>query len=335
MDIIRQKKRRLCDGHGRLIDYMRLSVTDRCNLTCKYCHPPRQIEYLERSKICSFKELLQVAEVASKLGVQKIRLTGGELFLRKEIVQFVDSLCRINRLGEVVLTTNGTLLVPHLKRLKRIGIKRINVSLDTLSKDLYYNLTGKDKFRTVLEGIHRAKEEDFKVKINMVVLKGINETEIIRFIQYFSKLSVEVRFIEFMPLCGDKWREDYFFSFDKIIEMITSRYNLIPRPSSGVAQEFSFSGENGIWGVIGIIAPMTRSFCAACSRLRLSANGDLWPCLFSTEKVSLLPILRGSFTAEERENKLIEAFHNAVQLKPPNWPVGHSARNVFIRSIGG
>ncbi len=335
MEIKKQKENELHDGQGRFIDYMRLSVTDRCNLACKYCHPPRQIEFLERSKICSFTELLQVVEVASKLGIQKIRLTGGELFLRKEIVQFMDSLCKIKGLNEVALTTNGTLLVPHLKWLKQIGIKRINISLDSLSKDLYYSLTGKDKFLSVLQGIHQALEEGFKVKINMVVLKGINETEIIRFIQYFSKRSVEVRFIEFMPLCGDKWNKDHFFPFKKIIEMITSRYALIPRPSFGVAQEFIVTGENGVRATIGVIAPMTRSFCTACSRLRLSANGDLWPCLFSTAKVGLLPILRGNFSAEEREKKLIEAFNKAVQIKPPNWPVGHAAGNIFIRTIGG
>jgi cyclic pyranopterin phosphate synthase len=222
-----------------------------------------------------------------------------------------------------------------LKWLKQIGINRINISLDTLSKDLFYDLTGKDKLYAVQEGIQQALAEKFKVKINMVVLKGINETEIIRFIQYFSKCSVEVRFIEFMPLCGDKWREDYFFPYDKIIKTIESRYQMTPRLSSGVAQEFFLTDKDGLRTTVGIIAPMTRSFCGDCSRLRLSANGDLWPCLFSTAKVSLLPVLRGDFSAEEREKKLIHAFRRAVQIKPLDRPVGHTEGNTFIRSIGG
>ena len=227
--IRREEESRLIDRYGRIINYLRLSVTDRCNLKCIYCHPPQKIKSLNRSELCSYGELLQLVRAASKLGIDKIRLTGGELFLRKDIVEFINSLHEIENIKEIVLTTNGTLLIPYIKRLKEIGLRRMNISLDTLSKDLYFQITGSHKFYSVLEGIHRATEEGFRIKINMVVLKGVNELEIPEFIEYFSKFSIEVRFIEFMPLCGLGWKEEYFFSYEKIREMISQRYNLHPR----------------------------------------------------------------------------------------------------------
>ena len=144
--IKRKKNNLLVDNHGRIINYLRLSVTDRCNLKCQYCHPPHKIEYLDRSKICSYRELLQVARVASKLDIDKIRLIGGELFLRRDITDFISSLHEIEGIKEIVLTTNGTLLLPHLKKLKDMGLRRNIISLDTLSEDLYYKMTGGHKF---------------------------------------------------------------------------------------------------------------------------------------------------------------------------------------------
>lgn len=334
-EIRSQDKDWLIDSYGRIIHYLRLSVTDRCNLKCAYCHPPHKIEYLNRSMICSYGELLRLVRLASKLGVDKIRLTGGELFLRKDIIEFINSLNEIEDVKEIVLTTNGTLLLPYLKRLKEIGLKRINVSLDTLIEDLYYRITGNHEFFTVLEAIHEALEEGFRIKINMVVLKGINEVEITKFIKYFLKHSVEVRFIEFMPLCGPGWKKKYFFPYERIKEMITRNFNLRPIPSSGVAQEFTLMDGNGLEGKIGIIAPVTRSFCSSCSRLRLSSNGELRPCLFSHTKVELLPLLRGDFSPWEKEDKIREAFKEVVKIKPLCKSKNHAVTGVYIRSLGG
>jgi cyclic pyranopterin phosphate synthase len=334
-EIKRDRKNKLVDCFGRNIDYLRLSVTDRCDLKCVYCHPPHEINYLDRSEICSYGELLQVVKVAATLGIDKVRLTGGELFLRKNIIEFIHSLHEIDDIKEIVLTTNGTLLLPNLKRLKEIGLRRINISLDTLSGDLYYRITGSHRFFTVLEGIQRAIEEGFKVKINMVVLRGINETEITEFIQYFLKNSVEVRFIEFMPLCGPGWREDYFFPHEKIKEIIKKKFNIHPLSSSGVAQEFALRDGNGLDGKIGIIAPVTRSFCSSCSRLRLSASGELRPCLFSSTKVELLPLLRDSISFREKEKMIREAFKEAVKMKPASMSKDHAVNDVYIRSLGG
>ncbi len=331
----RQEKNFLVDSHGRIINYLRLSVTDRCNLRCLYCHPPYKIECLERSKICSYGELFQIVKAASKIGIDKIRLTGGELFLRKDITEFIHSLQEIKEIKEIVLTTNGTLLLPHLKRLKEIGLKRINLSLDTLSEDMYLQITGGNGLSPVLEGIHKALEEGFKIKINMVVLKGVNEAEIPGFIRNFLKYAIEVRFIEFMPLCGHRWREDYFFPYDKILEIIRSQFDIYPLAFSGVTQEFAVNDRNGLAGKIGVIAPITRSFCTSCSRLRLSANGELRPCLFLGEKVELLPLLRGSYSRKEKEDKIKMAFRKAVMLKPYCVAKNHVNPEVYIRSLGG
>ncbi len=334
-EIKRNRQNKMIDCFGRNIDYLRLSVTDRCDLKCVYCHPPHKINYLDRSEICSYGELLQVVKVASKLGIDKVRLTGGELFLRKNIIEFISSLHEIGDIKEIVLTTNGTLLLPYLNRLKEIGVRRINISLDTLSEDLYYRITGSHSFFTVLEGIEMALEEGFQIKINMVVLRGINEGEIIQFIQYFLKNSVEVRFIEFMPLCGSGWREDYFFPYEKIKEIINKKFNIHTLPSSGVAQEFALRDGNGLVGKIGIIAPVTRSFCSSCSRLRLSASGELRPCLFSMTKVELLPLLRNNLSHKEKEKMIREAFLAAVKMKPVSMSKDHAVNDVYIRSLGG
>lgn len=333
--IKRQNKNVLVDSHGRTINYLRLSVTDRCNLKCQYCHPPHKIEYLDRSNICSYKELLQVVRAAAKLGIEKIRLTGGELFLRRDIDNFISSLYDIDGIKEVVLTTNGTLLLPHLKKLKEIGLRRINISLDTLSENLYYKMTGGYKFHSVLDSIHGALSEGFKIKINMVVLKGINEEEIPDFINYFLEKSVEVRFIEFMPLCGPGWDKKYFLPLKGIKEVISQNFQLQPLSSSGVAQEFFITNKAGLEGKVGIIAPVTCSFCSSCSRIRLSANGELRPCLFSRDHAPLLPLLRSPLSQNEKEKRIIETFQKAVKMKPIDYSRKLSNNNVFIRSLGG
>jgi len=333
---IKRQKKKLVDNFGRNVNYLRLSVTDRCNLKCQYCHPPQKIEYLDRSDFCSYKELLQVVRVASRLGVDKIRLTGGELFLRKDINEFISSLSDIESIKEIVITTNGTLLLPHLKKLKDIGLRRINISLDTLSENLYRKMTGSFKFHSVLDSIHEALSEGFKIKINMVVLRGINEEEIPAFIHYFLKRSAEVRFIEFMPLCGPGWDKKYFLPFERIKEVMAENYQLYPlSQSSGVAQEFYLTHKAGLEGKVGIIAPLTRSFCSSCSRIRLSANGELRPCLFSRDYAALLPLLRSPLSQIEKEKGIAEIFHKAVKMKPIDYCRKLSDKNVFIRSLGG
>lgn len=330
-----QKLHTLVDSLGRGVNYLRISLTDRCNLKCIYCHPPHSIDFLDRSDICSYGEILQVVKTAARLGIDKVRLTGGELFLRKGIMDFIRSLSQLKALREITLTTNGLLLLPHLKALKEMGIKRINVSLDTMSKALFYHVTGSRKFDAVKEAIHQALQEGFKIKINMVVLRGLNDGEINQFIDKFAERSAEIRFIEFMPLCGSGWKGNYFFPYEKIKRTITSEYDLYPLPSSGVAQEFAVGNDRGIIGKVGIIAPVTRPFCGSCSRLRLSAKGELRPCLFSGKKIDLLSILRGGSRSDQVERNIENAFKKAVAMKTFSKQTQSVDNDVLIRSIGG
>lgn len=330
-----QEGKMLRDGYGRRIHYLRISVTDRCNLKCIYCHPPYELDYLRRSDICSFEELLLIAQAGLRLGIDKIRLTGGEVFLRRGIVTFLKELKALEGLRELGITTNGTMLLPYLEVLKEIGIESLNISLDTLSERLFYELTGSRRFFEVLEGIHRAVEEGFKVKVNTVIIRGKNDGEIHSFIQHFLKKSVEVRFIEFMPLCGSNWKKNSLFSYEETVETIDRAFHLYPLPSSGTAKEFLLSDGNGLRGRVGIIAAVTHSFCDACSRLRLTANGELRPCLFSRRKVELLPLLRSDLSAEEKERELLKAFQEAVQVKSKGKPVHYESQGVHIGRIGG
>ena len=334
-DVITCENQKLTDEYGRLINYLRLSVTDRCNLKCIYCSPPQGIKYLAHSEICSYSEFLKIVKIASQLGLNKIRLTGGEPFLRRDVIKLVASLQNIKNIKEITVTTNGTLLLPYLNNLREIGIRRINISLDTLKKELFCKLTGSEKFFNVLESINQALYLGFKVKINMVVLKGINDGEITQFIEYFLKKQAEVRFIEFMPLCGPRWKEEHFFPYERIKEIIARNFELLPLPTSGVAQEFALRDGSSLEGKVGIIAPVTRSFCPSCSRLRLSPNGELRPCLFSRTKVELLPLLRDDSSWREKERKIIEAFIQAVKIKPMGMPQKHVVNDVYIRSLGG
>jgi cyclic pyranopterin phosphate synthase len=293
------------------------------------------VDYLRRSEICSFEELLFIAQAGLRLGIDKIRLTGGEVFLRRGIVTFLKELKALEGLREIGITTNGTMLLPYLEVLKEIGIENLNISLDTLSERLFYELTGSRRFFEVLEAINRAVEEGFKVKVNTVIIRGKNDGEIHSFIQHFLKKSVEVRFIEFMPLCGPNWKAYSLFPYEEIVETIDRAFDLFPLPSSGTAKEFFLSDGTGLMGRVGIIAAVTHSFCGACSRLRLSANGELRPCLFSRKKVELLPILRSGLSAEEKQRALRRAFQEAVQVKPKSKPVHYESCGVQIRRIGG
>jgi cyclic pyranopterin phosphate synthase len=330
-----KQKEALVDSYGRVIDYLRISVTDRCNLKCIYCHPPHKIEHLSRSNICSYEELAFVARAASELGIEKIRVTGGEPFSRADLPEFMESLHEIEQIREITLTTNGTMLLPHIKKLKEAGVRRINVSLDTLSRPLYSRITGSDGLAAVLDGIDKALDEGFHVKVNMVVLKGINETEIPSFIRYFSKNDVEVRFIEFMPLCGPAWKDEYFFPYEKIKDFLRREFDLRPLSLSGAAREFALSDGNGLKGKAVIIAAVTRPFCSSCSKIRLSANGRLRPCLFSSSAVEILPILRENISLEKKEKRVQEAFKQAVSMKPSCRSGNNEDRSVYIHTIGG
>ncbi|MBI2485966.1 MAG: GTP 3',8-cyclase MoaA [Deltaproteobacteria bacterium] len=325
-----QKSSALSDRFGRRIDYLRISITDRCNLRCIYCMPPEGIELFEKNQILTFEEMERFSRIAVNLGVRKIKLTGGEPLVRKGIMRFIASLKEIDGLDDLSLTTNGIFLEDLADDLKASGLNRVNVSLDSLDNKRYGEMTRGGDLSRVLRGINKALEVGFIVKINTVVLDGLIEREILKLIEFGKERNIEVRFIEFMPLCGNGWKRNYFIPLVDTKKKIGQRYKLTPLGNNGVADRYGIDGG----GIIGFITPVSEPFCSHCSRLRLIARGTLRPCLFSSLEINIFPLLRNQASHEEIE-KFIQ---KAVYMKPEWNPVLRGVedpKKVFIRNIGG
>ncbi|MEM4408972.1 MAG: GTP 3',8-cyclase MoaA [Candidatus Caldarchaeum sp.] len=320
----------LTDRFGRRIDYLRLSVTDRCNLRCLYCMPPEGIEHFDRNHILTFEEMERFTQIAATLGVRKIKLTGGEPLIRRGISGFIDSIQSIEGIEDVSITTNGVFLESMACELWEAGLRRINVSLDSLNEERYREITRGGDLRGVLRGIEKVLLLGFRVKINTVVLKDLSDSEALNITEFGRERGIEVRFIEFMPLCGSGWKRNYFLPLSSLKTRIEDRYKLYRIPSDGVAELYRIEGG----GTVGFIKTMSDPFCFGCSRLRLTARGGLKPCLFSALEVNIFPLLRKGASNEE----IVRAIGKAVYLKPKWNPVlagEEGADKTFIRNIGG
>ena len=325
----------LVDRFDRTINYLRISVTDRCNLRCVYCMPPFGERKLRHKEILRYEEFLRIVRIAIKLGINKVRLTGGELLVRKGIQEFVPMLAALNGLDDVSLTTNGVYLKDHLDMLKAAGIKRINVSIDSLDRAKFKRITRFDYFTRVWEGIEKARDMGFHpIKLNVVMMKGINDNEVLD----FGRLAIEqpycVRFIECMPV-GLEANSLAFIPNLEIERALVNEFGpLIPVSSGqndGPATRYRFDGGKG---EIGFISPISHSFCQDCNRLRLTANGLLLPCLLSDRELDIKDPLRRGCLDEE----LIEVFLEAVKSKPKCHPLSlDNHRKVYRKmcSIGG
>ncbi len=321
----------LSDAFGRKINYLRVSVTDRCNLRCLYCSSKDQFSWLPPEEILTYEELLKLIRVGLKLGIKKIRLTGGEPLIRKGLVDFIAKLSRLEGLEDLSLTTNGVLLAEMASALKEAGLRRVNISLDTLRPDRYARLCGRPFLAKVLEGIESALRVGLHpVKINTVVMKGQNDDELEDLARLTLEAPLEVRFIEFMPVGeGAPWQKEAFFPARKIKERLLALGKLKPTTSvgAGPAKIYTFPGAKG---KIGFITAMSEHFCQHCNRLRLTPEGKLRPCLFSDLELDLKAPLRAG--AEEKE--LSEVFLSALRLKPASRFKAHLPRRL-MRSIGG
>lgn len=317
----------LIDHLGRKITYLRVSITDRCNLRCIYCHPPTGIQLLERDRLLTYEELVRVIRVGAKLGIKKIRLTGGEPLVRKDVAALISAIKTISGIQEVSITTNGICLSQHAQNLKAAGVSRINISIDSLIPERYEQITGGGDLNLVLSGIHKAVECGFRVKLNTVLLKQVNEDELMSFVKFADEEHIEVRFIEFMPLCGDGWNQDMFLPLQSVRRDLEKRLSaFVYLGRDGVAEVFGYGG-----GKIGFITPLSNYFCPECTRLRLTADGDLRPCLFSSLGVNLFPLLR-----EAAPDGIIEeAFLRALALKPQSHRHRQLDEAVLMRSVGG
>ncbi len=302
----------LTDTHGRNHDYLRISVTDRCNLRCVYCMGDEGIEQLSHSDILSYEEILKVVEAGAELGISKIRITGGEPLVRRGIVDLIRQISSIPGISDLAMTTNGILLSRFAKELKEAGLNRVNISLDTLKPDQYHSITRCGELRQVQDGIKAALEQGLEpVKLNTVLMKGVNDHEVLDFLKLTLEKPLHVRFIEYMPI-GDHdsgYRDHYLpLSF---VEETAKRAGLplSPRPlpgGAGPAESYSIEGAKG---TVGLIHPISKHFCDTCNRLRLTAEGNLKACLYWQDEISVRPVI------DDRE-ALQELFREVLTGKP-------------------
>jgi len=311
----------LVDRYNRKIDYLRISVTDRCNLRCFYCMPPSGIQKVAPQEVLKYEELIEIVKCAREMGIGKFRITGGEPLVRKGIIGFIEKLAELGI--DFSLTTNGMFLHRYARNLFNAGLSRINISLDTLKDNRFIRITGGD-IREVFSGIDAARKLNFSpIKINVVVMRGVNEDEIFDFIDWGKKEVLNVRFIEFMPLSGG----DYFYSLKGVMDGIIREKKMVSVevPGSGPARNFKPRGSDNI---IGFILPRSEPFCKDCNRLRLTANGMLLPCLFSREGVDLKKILREG-------GDIRDPFYEAVSGKPEKHSLNGIVQYQYMNQIGG
>jgi cyclic pyranopterin phosphate synthase len=291
----------LIDGHGRPIGDVRISVTDRCNFRCQYCMPAEGLPWLDRDSLLTYEEIARLVSLLSSMGVHDVRLTGGEPLVRRELWRLVEMLSGLEDVHDLSLTTNGYLLKAQVGDLVRAGLKRINVSLDSLAPDRFFQLTRRDSLAQVLEGLEAAEAhpELRPIKVNVVALKDFTEDEVVRFADFARRTPYVVRFIEFMPLDADhSWSADKVLPNEEIRRLIDEVYPLeaAGRERHGTSRRWRFADGQG---EIGFISPVTESFCGDCNRIRLTAEGMLRTCLFSLGETDLrTPMRVGASDAE-------------------------------------
>lgn len=286
----------LRDAHNRIIRDLRISLTDRCNFRCFYCLPNGEPPLARKETILTFEEIEYISGIFVSLGIEKIRLTGGEPLLRKDIAVLIEKLAKLKpSLRDLALTTNGFDLPRQAALLKDAGLDRVTISLDSLRPERFEKITGVDAFDRVLDAIESAKKFDFQpIKVNAVIVRGCNDDELVDFARFAREHNVKMRFIEFMPLdSGHEWRRDMVVPGNEIYEQINRVFPLrLKETSRGSETAWKYEFADGGKGEIGIIAPVTEMFCGACSRIRLTADGQIRTCLFSTTEHNLRDFVR-------------------------------------------
>ena len=300
----------LSDSFQRPINYLRISVTDRCNLRCIYCMPADGIRLISHDDVLTFEEIHTVAQAAAELGISKVRITGGEPLVRSGLPELIRMLARIDAIDDISLTTNGTLLSGYAAELKQAGLRRVNVSLDTFKPERFEFLTrGRSGLGNVLEGIAIAKSVGLNpVKINVVVMAGINDDELLDFAAKTIDEGWHVRFIEFMPVAGEAINNQYLFPVREIrkrLETLGELEPCLPGVGNGPAKYFRLPHASG---TIGFITPVSEHFCVQCNRLRLTADGKLRPCLLAEEEVDLKQPLRSGISSTRLKQLIAETI---------------------------
>lgn len=330
---------RLVDQFGRSHTYLRISVTDRCNLRCVYCMPEEEMQWKSRDEILSYEEILRVARVAVELGIEKIRITGGEPLVRNDIERLLQDLHALPGLKTLALTTNAVLLKRKLPAI-RTAVDSLNISLDTFDRERFRQLTRRDVLDDVLGGIEASIDAGYRnIKVNAVVMRGMNDDELGVFARFTAERPVAVRFIEFMPFAGNEWTQDHCMPMAEMLAALESEFVLerIPDGPSPISRDYHVidraTGRRHM-GTVGVIASMSQPFCDSCSRLRLTAEGMVMPCLHSPLEFDVRRALRSGGD----DQAIADVFLQAVGAKPKEHPTADEliaqAGRVMIQ-IGG
>lgn len=323
----------MIDGIGRTIDYLRISVTDKCNLRCRYCMPESGIDLLPHNDLLTLEEIFRVVRIMEELGITKVRLTGGEPLVRKNLVKLVSDIGGLSGISEIAMTTNGVLFGPKAEELKQAGLTSVNISLDTMDADSFCNITRMNEYEKVIEAINKALELGIRTKINCVPCRELNGDDIENIVLWAKDNDIDVRYIELMPLgCGKEFNG---ISSDEILSRLEEKYGNSrlseEKRGNGPARYYDFEG---FCGKIGFISPMSHKFCSECNRIRLTAEGRLKLCLHYDRGIELKPLLRGGMTDDE----IKEAIKNAIMEKPKAHDFGNEAAHSDKRKmvqIGG
>ena len=295
----------IVDKYNRVHDYLRISLTDNCNLRCFYCMPEEDYEFTPASRLMQCHEIEALSKIFVDLGVTKIRLTGGEPLVRKDAKEIILALSKLP--VKLTLTTNATRLHDFSDTLAQAGIRSLNISLDTLQSDKFLLVTRRDQFKQVYDNIRLMIKKGFHVKVNMVVMKGLNENEINDFVEWTKHEPVHVRFIEFMPFTGNRWTSNKVFSYHEMLELIESKYEVIKLQDEkhDTAKKFQVPGHIGTFAVI---STMSENFCGTCNRMRLTSDGKMKNCLFSRTETDLLTNLRNG-------EDVVPLIHQSIRSK--------------------
>jgi cyclic pyranopterin phosphate synthase len=303
-------KSKLIDSYDRVAKKLRISVTDKCNMTCGYCMPKDNTKWFDTAEVLSFEEIIRLSSIFANLGIEKIRITGGEPLVRPSIGNLIRSIAKIDDIKSIGLTTNGLLLLEKVKALKSSGLNSVNISLDSFKDTRFKMMTGVDGLEKVISSIHKAKDVGLDVKINTVVVRGWNDDEVVEFANFARRTGITVRFIEFMPLDGTGiWRNDLVFSKIEMIKKIEADIGKVlpvsEQEMSTPAKLYSFS--DGV-GTLGFIPSVTEPFCSKCDRIRLTSDGRFLTCLFENPGHDIKSLMRGGASDEELASCLIQCM---------------------------
>ena len=328
----------LTDGYGRHHNYLRLSLTDKCNLRCTYCMPQTGIQFAPAQRLMQKDEIFEIAALFVRHGVDKIRLTGGEPLVRKDFTEILDQLHKLP--VELSITTNGVLVHRFIDDFKRCGLRKINVSLDSLQPFKFLKITNRDQFMETFHNLHHMIDHGFEIKVNCVLMKDVNEDEIIDFIELTRNYPISVRFIEFMPFDGNQWDRSKLVTQSEILDEVSSWYS--PQGFEEMPLESNFTARNfrihGYTGDFGIISSISNPFCSSCNRIRLTADGKLKNCLFSENETNLLETFRSGGDIEPLIIQTIlhkKAIRAGMDTNSRLQDTRRHSRNRSMIAIGG